>query len=278
LPVVPGHEFAGVVVGQGADVRSPAVGARVAVDPNLPCRRCDACRRGRTNLCADLSALGISRDGAAARYVAAPAAVCVEIPASLDLGDAALIEPLSCAVRGVDVLGSHLGATVLVVGAGTMGLMMQQLAARSGAAAVDVVEVNPQRRATADRFGTGRSAASIDEIDQPQGWDVVIEATGAPAAIATALSATAAGGTFLQFGVAPPDAEVSIRPYEVYRRELTIVGSMAVLNSFQRAATMLAGGFVDTSVLITDRRPLEEYPAALAAFADGVGLKTHVLP
>ena len=138
LPIVPGHEFSGTVVALGAAAREAnpalAVGTRVAVDPSLYCHECHYCRLGHNNLCERWNAIGVSVPGGAAQFAAAPAANCVPLPDHLRLEDAALIEPLSCAVRGYDVLRSNLGAHVLIYGSGTMGLMMLQLAKRTGAA------------------------------------------------------------------------------------------------------------------------------------------------
>lgn len=278
LPVVPGHEMAGEVVATGSEVRSVGVGDRVVVDPNLPCLVCRLCRQGRTNLCENLEALGVTRSGGAADYVAAPEANCIRVPDSLDLHHAALAEPLSCAVRAYDVLGSRLGSTVLIVGAGTMGLMMQQLAARSGAVTTDVVEKDPARRDRAGRLGCHRVAASIEELDQVGRWDVVVDATGNVNAIQAALGHVARGGMFLQVGVAPTTARVEVSPYTIYREEITIAGSMAVLHSLNRALDLIAAGVIDPAAFITETLPLEGYEAALAAFARSEGLKTLVAP
>jgi len=277
LPVVPGHETAGTVAAVGHDVDGLRVGDRVAVDPSLPCLRCRFCRRGRTNLCETLGALGVTVDGAAATFMRAPAPNCVVLPEHVALAGAALIEPLSCAVHGYDVLGPQPGASVLVYGAGTMGLLMVALAARTGAVSVDVVEVDADRRTVAASFGCSGVGASADEL-ATAAWDVVIDATGNAAAIQDGVRRVARGGTFLQFGVSSPDTRVEIAPYEIYNREITITGSMAVLNSFERAADLLAAGVVDWQQFVTSQVPLEEMPRALDAFARGEGLKTQVLP
>ena len=132
LPIIPGHEFAGTVVGIGSDVTELAVGARVGVDPSLYCNECHYCRLGRNNLCERWDAIGVSVPGGAAEYAVAPVANCVPLPDAMRLEDAALIEPLSCAVRGYDVLKSQLGSHVLIYGSGTMGLMMLELAQANG--------------------------------------------------------------------------------------------------------------------------------------------------
>jgi 2-desacetyl-2-hydroxyethyl bacteriochlorophyllide A dehydrogenase len=278
LPIVPGHEFAGEVVAVGRDAIGVAVGDRVAVDPSLYCGECHYCRVGRGNQCERWAAIGVTVPGGAAEYVAAPAANCVRLPDHVTTEDAALIEPLSCAVHGYDVLAGRLGAHVLVYGAGTMGLMMLELAKRTGAASVDIVDVNPDRLAIARRLGCSSAAGSADEVERPRGWDVVIEATGNAAAIQDGLGRVGAGGTFLQFGVADEDARVTIDPYRIYRKEITIAGSMAVLHSFERAADLLAAGVLDPRIFVTDRLPLDRYADAIATFRAGGGLKTQVVP
>ncbi|WP_406370835.1 zinc-dependent alcohol dehydrogenase family protein [Streptomyces sp. NBC_00647] len=278
LPIVPGHEFAGRVVGVGTRVTELTVGDRVAVDPSLYCHECRYCRTGHNNLCERWAAIGVTTAGGAAQYATAPVANCVKLPEHVGTQDAALIEPLSCAVRGYDVLRSRLGAHVLVYGSGTMGLMMLELAKRTGAASVDVVDVNPERLATARLLGVSASAANADELDRPQGWDVVVDATGNAAAIQDGLDRVAKAGTFLQFGVADYATRVTIDPYRVYNQEITITGSMAVLHSFERAAELFAAGVLDPSVFISDRLPLADYPQALERFAGGVGRKIVVVP
>jgi threonine dehydrogenase-like Zn-dependent dehydrogenase len=207
-----------------------------------------------------------------------PAANCVRLPAHIATADATLIEPLSCAVRGYDVLSSQLGAHVLIYGAGTMGLMMLELAKRVGAVDVDVVDVNPARLSIAQALGCSAAVTSADELERPYGWELVVDATGNAAAIQDGLGRVGPGGTFLQFGVADYAARATIEPYKIYNQEITITGSMAVLHSYERAAELFATGVLDPSVFITDRVPLDQYAEAIETFRAGGGLKTQVLP
>ncbi|MFF4910124.1 zinc-dependent alcohol dehydrogenase family protein [Streptomyces sp. NPDC001260] len=278
LPVIPGHEFAGEVVGLGSEVTELALGDRVAVDPSLYCNECRYCRAGRNNLCDRWQAIGVTVAGGAAEYAVAPVANCVRLPDHVDVQDAALIEPLSCAVRGYDVLNSRLGAHVLIYGSGTMGLMMLELAKRTGAASVDVVDLNPERLATAEKLGCSQAARSADELGRPTGWDVVVDATGNAAAIQDGLERVAKAGTFLQFGVSDYATTATISPYRIYNQEITITGSMAVLHSYERAAELFATGVLDPQVFISHRLPLTQYPQALDQFAAGQGRKIVVLP
>ncbi|GGY64194.1 MULTISPECIES: zinc-dependent alcohol dehydrogenase family protein [Streptomyces] len=278
LPVVPGHEFAGEVVGVGTEVHGLSLGDRVAVDPSLYCNECHYCRIGRNNLCERYAAIGVTTGGAAAEFAVAPAANCVRLPDRIRTEDAALIEPLSCAVRGYDVLRSALASHVLIYGSGTMGLMMMELAKRTGAATIDIVDINPERLATARQLGCTHAVGSADEIERPRGWDVVVDATGSERAIQDALGRVARGGTYLQFGVADYAARATIEPYRIYNQEITITGSMAVLHSYERAAELFAAGVLDPDVFISHRFPLTDYAAALAQFQAGRGRKILVTP
>jgi 2-desacetyl-2-hydroxyethyl bacteriochlorophyllide A dehydrogenase len=248
LPVVPGHEFAGEVVALGSGVTELRVGDQVAVA------------------------------GGAAEFAVAPVANCVRLPEHVRPADAALIEPLSCAVRGFDVLAPQLGDHYLIYGAGTMGLMMMELAKRAGAATVEVVDLNPQRLETAEELGCTATATSADEFERPRGWEVVIDCTGVVAAIEDGLGRVAPGGTFQQFGVANESATASFSPYRIYNKEIRVVGSMAVLHSYERAAELFADGALRPDVMISHRIGLEDYPAALDQFRQGVGRKIQVLP
>jgi 2-desacetyl-2-hydroxyethyl bacteriochlorophyllide A dehydrogenase len=278
LPIIPGHEFAGEVVAVGTGVRELSLGDRVAVDPSLYCHECHYCRIGRNNLCERWAAIGVTVPGGAAEFAVAPVANCVKLPDHIRTEDAALIEPLSCAVRGYDILRSQLATSVLIYGSGTMGLMMMELAKRTGAATVDVVDINPDRLVTARSLGCTNAVTSADEIEQPRGWDVVIDATGNEKAIQEAIGRVGKGGTYLQFGVADYAARATIEPYRIYNQEITITGSMAVLHSYERAAQLFAGGVLDPQVFISDRLPLSDYAAALRQFQEGKGRKIQVNP
>ncbi|GAB3652539.1 zinc-dependent alcohol dehydrogenase family protein [Glycomyces tarimensis] len=278
-PIVPGHEFAGTVVAAGRDVTEFADGDRVAVDPNLFCGECHYCKIGHGNLCERYNAIGvIASPGATAEFCVAPVANCYRLPESVSLDHAPLIEPLSCAVHGFDLLPGRIGEHYLVYGAGTMGLMMAQLARFAGAASVSVVDINADRLAVAEQLAADRTATSADEFDRPEGWEVVIDCTGAVPAIEDGLRRVRKGGTFQVFGVAPEAATASFSPFRVYKDEIHIVGSMAVLHSFGRAVDLMAKRVVDPDVMISHRFGLDEYETAVEAFRTGTGRKLQIQP
>ena len=278
LPIVPGHEMSGTVVAVGKSVTEVKIGDAVAIDPSLHCGECFYCRRARGNLCENWNALGVTYPGAAAQFLLSPKKNIHKLPKNVDLKSAALIEPLSCAVRGFDQLPRNPGSHYLIYGSGTMGLMMAELAKVNGAASVSIVDLNQDKLKTAKVLGFTNLAKSADEFDQPRGFDVVIDCTGVTEAIKDGLKHVMPGGTFLQFGVANKDAKVEIEPFWVYNKEITIVGSMAVLHSFDRAVELFASGVLNADVMISDRYSLENYVDALTAFKSGKGRKTIVLP
>ncbi|MEU1408584.1 zinc-dependent alcohol dehydrogenase family protein [Streptomyces sp. NPDC005728] len=277
-PIIPGHEFTGEVVALGAGVTGLRTGEQVAVDPSMFCGACHYCANGRGNLCENWGAIGDTVDGAMAEYVKVPAANCYRLPASIEVAQGALIEPLSCAMRGFDVLPRRLGDHYLIYGAGTMGLMMLQLARNAGAASLSVVDINTDRLKVAERLGADATAVSAAELDRPQGWETVIDCTGVVPVIEDGLGRVRRGGTFQQFGVAPSAATASFSPFRVYNDEITIVGSMAVLHTFGRAVDLMARGVIDADTMITHRFPLDDFGTALQTFREGSGRKIQLRP
>jgi 2-desacetyl-2-hydroxyethyl bacteriochlorophyllide A dehydrogenase len=276
-PIVPGHEFAGEIVELGPEVPGGwRVGDRVAVDPSLFCGYCDPCRAGRGNLCENWGATGDTVNGAFAEYVAVPSANCYRLPDELSWQEGALVEPVSCAVHGVRRIGVEAGERFLVVGAGTMGLIMQQLLQRAGAA-VTVVDRNADRLPRAKRLGAHAVATDVSELDG-ETFDAAADCTGAAPAVEAAFDSLRRGGRLLVFGVAPAEARVALSPFRIYNDEITVVGSMAVLHSYGAALDLVANGAIDTRELLTDALPLEKFSDALALMRSGAGLKVQVLP
>jgi 2-desacetyl-2-hydroxyethyl bacteriochlorophyllide A dehydrogenase len=276
-PIVPGHEFAGSVVALGSGVDTGiAVGDRVAVDPSLFCGYCAPCRAGRGNLCANWGATGDTVDGAFAELVSVPARNCYRMPDEMTWQQGAMVEPLSCAVHGVRRLGAEVGESMLVVGAGPMGLLLTQLLVRSGAT-VAVVDRNPARLPLAEKLGASRVAGSVAELDGAL-FDAAADVTGAAPAMEDAFDALRRGGRFLVFGVAPAESRVSLSPFRIYNDEITVIGSMAVLHSFGDALDLMASGAVHTDELVSHQLPLTQFPAALDVVREGAGTKVQVLP
>jgi 2-desacetyl-2-hydroxyethyl bacteriochlorophyllide A dehydrogenase len=277
-PIIPGHEFAGRVVARGPGVPDDwRDGERVAVDPSLFCGHCRACRSGRGNLCANWNAIGDTVNGAFAEYVAVPAVNAYRIPDGVDDAQGALIEPLSCAVHGLRRIGPVIGEDILLTGAGTMGLLLQQLLNMAGARSVSVVDRKAARLQAAKTLGAASVAEDADALDR-RTFGVAVDATGAPAAIEACFRSLDRGGRLLIFGVTSGDAMVSLSPFRIYNDEITVLGSMAVLNSFGAAADLMAAGAIDTAPLLGSPFGLARFADALASVRAGEGIKIQVAP
>lgn len=276
-PLIPGHEFAGTVTEVGDDVHTGiAPGDRVAVDPSLFCGHCRQCRRGRGNLCANWGAIGDTVDGAFAEYVAVPATTCYRLPDTLSFAQGALVEPVSCAVHGVRRLGVAAGERILVIGAGTMGLIMTQLLAASGAR-VSVVDLMESKLPLAESLGAAEVATSVDDLPK-RAFDAAVDVTGAPPAIEDAFNSLDRGGRLQIFGVAADDASVNLSPFRIYNDEITVVGSMAVLHSYGDALELVADGIVQTEPLVSHTFALDEFEQALSMMRSGATIKAQVVP
>lgn len=280
-PIVPGHEFGGTVVATGRDVVGIKVGDRVGVDPTLNCGECYFCQRGHGNLCERWNAVGVGRHpGGFAEYVAVPERTVYPIPESMSFAAAALIEPVSCVVHGFHLLQPRVGDSYLIYGAGPMGLQNAQVARFNGASVVAIIDINPKRQEIARSFGFDIVGASLDEVRHvaPRGFDIVIEATGKTKVAEQAINAVIRAGKLLLFGVCPPGEKAAYDAFKIYNEELTIIGSMAVLNSYGPAIDIIAAGAIDTEQMVTHTFPIEHFAEAVDLVRRGEGLKVQIAP
>jgi len=282
FPLVPGHEATVKIVALGEGVNDGVfdfkVGDHVAVNPSTTCGECELCLNGKQNLCADWNGLGVvASDGACQQFFTAPSRNVYKLQPETDLNEAALIEPLACSIRGWDLLPRELGSHVLVYGAGTMGLMMAQLAPRMGAASVTIIDINEDRLKVAEECGVEHRFTSADDAAREE-WDVVIDATGAIPAIEDAVTRIKPGGAFQAFGVAPAEETAKFSPFRLYRGELNFVGSMAVHNSFGRAVEMFEVGALNAKAMLSHSFTLDDYSQALDMFRAGTGRKLQIRP
>jgi len=262
-PVTLGHEFAGRVVEVGAGVARLRRGDRVAVNPCLLCGTCAWCRRGQGNHCAKLATLGLSRDGALAPLVVAPASGCHVLPREVDDEQGAVVEPLAVAVHACARARLAGGERVAVIGAGAIGLLVLQVLKAGGAGWTIVVEPRAERRRLAQAFGA-------DEVIDPEGADptraiaaatggervdIAFECVGHPAAFATALRAAGKGGRVVLVGLVTEPVAVNLLGLLAHEKE--IVGSSAYVSEFPEAIALLARGRVRVGPLVTGRVPLD---------------------
>lgn len=279
-PITPGHEFAGTIADTGPGAGASlglAVGDKVAVDPSLFCGYCRYCRAGRDNLCENWAAIGDTTDGAFAEYVAVPAANVYRLPGNLDGQQGAMIEPLACAVHGLRRLGGVFGDSVVLAGAGTMGLLLLQLLVHAGARSVTVVDKVPGRLEVARKLGASRTVTDLADLADDR-FTAAVDATGVAPVIEGVSGLLERGGRLLVFGVSAADARIGASPFRIYNDEITITGSMAILRSFAPAVELMGSGVVDVRPLLSEPLPLDGWGEALARVREGRGIKTHVRP
>ncbi|WP_373413881.1 zinc-dependent alcohol dehydrogenase family protein [Ensifer aridi] len=287
-PVTLGHEFCGIVVKAGDAVRGIASGARITGDPNISCGRCPQCQAGRVNLCRNLRAIGIHRDGGFAEYVLVPQKQAFEIPLALDPVHGAFCEPLACCLHGIDIAGIKTGSTVAVLGGGVIGLLTVQLARLAGATTVILSTRQASKRRLAEEVG---ATATVDPVATevveaiagpaglvPGGVDVVIECAGVAETVQQSTRLAKAGGTVVILGVLPQGEKVEIEPFDILFRELRVLGSF--INPFvhRRAADLVASGAIEIDRLISRRVPLAEAPGIIASPAAAGEVKVLVIP
>lgn len=260
-PVTLGHEFSGIVEAVGPDVADFHAGMRVTGDPNIACGRCSQCRRGRVNLCENLQAIGIHRDGGFAEYVVMPQGQAYALPLTLDPLHGAFCEPLACCLHGVDIAEIKTGASVVVLGGGVIGLLVVQLARLAGATRVVLVTRHPDKRQLAESLGAtaaldpsnGDPIAAIVSADGllPGGADVVIECAGVEETVRQSTQMARKGGTVVILGVMPQGKTVAIEPFDLLFRELRLLGSFVNPFTHRRAADLIASGAVKVAPLIS---------------------------
>ena len=272
-PVTPGHEFAGHAVAVGPGVKGVKEGDFVAVDPNVVCGHCRWCLAGRPNLCPHLSPIGVGRPGAAAEFVAAPARNVLAVRDNL--GDvASLIEPLACVIHAVESSQGVKDRSVLVLGGGTMGLLIAIVCQVSGAGRVTLADPAPAKHAIARRAG-------ITDVVDPQTlgadcFDVVFEAAGVRRALDQAVSLVEKTGVLVQVGVHDEDAVVGFNPFKIYEREIRIIGSNSCADRFPAAVDMMADIRDRVAVLLGEPFPVWDFAQAIDSMVAGHAVKTQL--
>jgi len=282
-PLIGGHEMAGEVAAIGEGVDNIAEGQRVAIDPGVFCGYCFFCQRAQGNHCLHWSSIGVTRNGGFAEYVLAPKANIYPI-GDMPYETAAFIEPISCVVYGLKRLQIPVGANALIYGAGTIGLLMLQLARHGGGGQVVSVDTKPEKLALARKLGATATVRAGDTADDELrqlselGYDVVIDCTGVPSVVEHTFTHVRDEGKLLFFGVNPVKAAIKVSPYDVYKKDLTILGSFALRYTFHQAIDLLENGSVDVKPLLSAQLPLERFPDALKLAGEGDALKVQIQP
>lgn len=290
FPSVIGHEFAGVVVQTGQGVSGFVTGDRVCMDPVVPCRACAYCKAGLENVCQNRQAMGYEFDGAFAEFIRIPAIALAsgnvfKMPKGMSFEAAALSEPLACCINGQKNAQVGLGDSVVILGAGPIGLMHAALARAAGARQVIVSEPNAARRQAALERGVNHACDPTREnlLDlvksktEGLGADVVILAIGVPALANEALNLVRKGGRVNLFAGFTQGDMSSIDVNLIHYNEITVTGASALSRSgYELALNMLSTGQIDATSLITHRYAVSDSLAAFDAAASGNAIKVAI--
>ncbi len=285
-PVVLGHELAGIVEKVGEGVTALQAGDHVTVDPNMYCGKCHYCQIGKKQLCSNLYAIGVNRNGGFAEYCAVPETQCYLLDAAVPLKYGAMAEPLACCLHGIDNAHIRQGDTVCIIGGGAIGLIMLQLAKLNGASRVIVSEPVAMRREIATKLGADLTIDPInanlkdgitDFLGVP-GPDVVIECVGTTIAVRQAFEITKRGTTVLLFSVPKPGTVHPLNLMEVFQKELTIIGSMINPDTHGRAAALINSGRIRLEEIITHSFPVTQVLEAVQMQMSAESIKVVVEP
>lgn len=269
-PTILGHEFSGVVAEVGADVTTFAPGDRVCIDPNHPCGCCEPCRDGINHYCEHMTGYGTTVNGGFAEFCAVDAQQVYKLGDNTTFEQGAMTEPVACCLHGIDMCNIHPGSSVVVIGGGMIGLLMLQLARISGATKVALLEPVAGKRAVAEKLGADLTVDSINEDPAAKlaeagfgNIDVVIECVGKPVTIEQAIRLAGHKATVMMFGLTKPDETITVKPFEIFQKELVLTSSYINPYTQRRALELIDSGRLDVSSMVHAVASLEELPDIL---------------
>jgi L-iditol 2-dehydrogenase len=276
-PLVLGHEVSGHIVAAGAGIDPGRLGARVAIEPGTACGRCAQCTAGRYNLCPGMRFFATPPvDGALSEYVLVPADLAFDLPDRVSDDAAALLEPLSVAIWATGKAAVTVGSSVLIAGAGPIGLLAAQAARARGAAAIVVSDIAAHRLAAAARNGATAVRAASEVPAAGEDFDAFIDCSGAPTAITAGIRVLCPGGRAVLVGTGP---EELVLPFAcLQQREITVTGTFRYANTWPTAIALAASGAVHLDALVTDRFALAETEHALRSVTREGTIKPIIEP
>lgn len=270
-PLIMGHEFSGIVERTGAKVRKVKVGDLVTVDPNNMCGECYYCKNAMEQFCENVIGIGTTRDGGFAQYCVVCEKQVFKFKEGMDALTAAMAEPVSCCLHGIDLCNIKLGDEVLVIGGGPIGLIMLQLARIAGASKIILSEPVLEKREMGIKLGADITINPLEEDIEAvlkkncKNVNVVIECVGSIRTIDTAIKCAGKAATVMMFGLTGPNTIVSVDPEMVFKKELKLTSSFINPYTFERSIAILESGKLNVTDMISDVIPLED---CVKAFED----------
>ncbi len=260
-----GHEFAGVVTEVGEGVTSVKVGDRVCVDPNKLCNECYYCKSGIGHFCEKMIGIGTTVNGGFSEYCVVPQSQIYKFSGSITYEMAAMTEPCACCLHGIDMCGINPGDTVLVIGGGMIGLIMLQLAKLKGASKLIISEPVAEKREIAMKLSADicidpirDDAVKVLSDNGVERISTVIECVGRPGTMEDAIRLAGKKSTVMFFGLTKPGEEIKLKPFEIFKKEITIRSSFINPYTQKRALDLITSGTIDVSSMIYEVASIEE--------------------
>lgn len=271
-PTILGHEFAGIVTEVGAKVKSCRPGDRVCIDPNCYCGACEPCRSGAVHYCQNMIGYGTTVNGGFAEYCAVNERQIYLLGKNTSFEQGAMAEPVACCLHGLDLCGIRPGHQAVVIGGGMIGLLMVQLARLAGAARVALLEPVEGKREMGKRLGADTCIDPIHEDVETElmkagfTWvNTVIECVGRPSTIEQAIKIAGSKAVIMMFGLTKPDETISVKPFEIFRKELELKASYINPCTQRRALDLIDSGRLDVSGMVSEVCGLERLKDVLSS-------------
>jgi 2-desacetyl-2-hydroxyethyl bacteriochlorophyllide A dehydrogenase len=276
LPVIPGHEFCGVVEEVGDAIKDVNVGDRIAVEPNLFCGHCHFCRNAKKHFCENWQAVGLTRSGGFAEYCAVPRQAVYKIEDSLSFNDAAFFEPTACVLHGIERSQAKPGDTVVIMGAGSIGLIYVQALRMMGIKNIVSCDIDDAKLAIAKELGADAMLNTknddvvqvIKDMTNGFGAEVVIDAAGAAQTLTMAFNIVQNCGTIVVFGAPPENLNLPVKMYDIYRREINVHGSFTNPYTNEQALRLMAMGKIKYDKIVTHPISIDQVEEAILKMRD----------
>ncbi|MBN2073107.1 MAG: zinc-dependent alcohol dehydrogenase family protein [Actinobacteria bacterium] len=273
-PLIPGHEFSGIVQKTGRKVSGFKKDDMVVIDPNICCNKCRYCSINQQNFCENFGGYGVTVNGGFAQYSVISESNLHRIE-GIPPEEAALLEPLACVIYGLDRININYGETALLFGAGPIGIILLQLLNISGISRVTVVDLNEKKLENAKKFGASGTFVNDASLDDNlkavsgHGFDILVDATGSAAAGEQIFKYADFNARVLLYGVCPPDSFMKISPFNIYRKNLSIFAAFSYNRTMTRAIDLVKSGKIKLAELISHRYKLSEFDKALRTIETG---------
>ncbi len=275
-PLIPGHEFSGLVEAVGSAVTRFQPGDRVTVEPNIACDNCPNCLNNRQNFCQNWTAIGVTRPGGMAQYTTAPEKAVFKI-GEIPFEYGAFMEPLSCVLHGVTRLQPEIASRIVIFGAGPIGILLLQVLSLKGAAEITVVDRNPLRVEFALKIGADSTTTSLTDLPHKE-YDLVVDATGAISMMNRTIEFVRHGGKVLLFGVPPSGEKINLDAFAIFRKGLTILSSFTSLRNSYQALDLLKHKRISLEGLISHKLPLDGFERGIELLEGGLeGVKKVII-